>query len=277
MDPGALRRESSPAGRRRPRRSPCSIPACGSGHFLTEALAILAALRQAEEHVSSSDAVATVLRDNLHGLEIDGRCVQIAAFAVALTAWRIGGWQALPLPRIAWVGAPPPLPKREFVALADGDPELEYALAAFHDLFERAPLLGSLLEPSGSDLFEAAKMRETQRLLIDLLSKTRRAEPEIVEGAISARGMSDAASVLYSKFTLIATNPPYLGQGEFSRDLYLYISNRFKKGKSDISTAFIERMANFAHPKGSIASVTKARVVFFANFLQISRRNVAKS
>jgi restriction-modification enzyme MmeI-like protein len=117
-------------------------PCCGSGHFLTEALAILTALRQAEEQLSSADAVAAVLRDNLHGLEIDGRCVQIAAFAVALTAWRIGGWQTLPLPHIAWVGAPPPLPKREFLALAGGDLELEYALAALHDLFAMAPLLG---------------------------------------------------------------------------------------------------------------------------------------
>jgi hypothetical protein len=37
--------------------------------------------------------VAAVLRNNLFGLELDGRCVQIAAFAVALTAWRIGGFQ----------------------------------------------------------------------------------------------------------------------------------------------------------------------------------------
>ena len=66
-------------------------PCCGSGHFLTEALAALAALRSAEEGLSPADAITAVLRDNLHGLEIDGRCVQIAAFALALTAWRIGG------------------------------------------------------------------------------------------------------------------------------------------------------------------------------------------
>ena len=110
-------------------------PCCGSGHFLTETLAILVALRQVEENLSSADAVIAVLQDNLHGLEIDGRCVQIAAFAVALGAWRIGGWQTLPVPHIAWVGSPPPLPKREFVDLADGDAELEYVLAALHDLF----------------------------------------------------------------------------------------------------------------------------------------------
>ena len=177
-------------------------PCCGSGHFLTEALAILAALRQTEENLSPSNAVAAVLRDNLYGLEIDGRCVQIAAFAVALSAWRIGGWQTLPLPHIAWVGAPPPLPRREFIALAAGEPELEYALAALHDLFSQAPTLGSLLEPMSGDLFEAEKFREVERLLQPILLRTKTAEPEEAEGAISARGMADAARILHRKFDL---------------------------------------------------------------------------
>jgi len=40
-------------------------PCCGSGHFLVEAFAILAAMRQAEERLSPEDAARTVLRDNL--------------------------------------------------------------------------------------------------------------------------------------------------------------------------------------------------------------------
>ena len=135
-------------------------PCCGSGHFLTEALTILAALRQGEEKLSAAEAVSAVLNDNLHGLEIDGRCVQIAAFAVALTAWRIGRWQPLPLPHIAWVGAPPPLPKAEFVELADGDMEFERAFSALHDLFSQAPTLGTLLEPTGGDLVDPMRIAE---------------------------------------------------------------------------------------------------------------------
>ena len=101
-------------------------PCCGSGHFLVEAFAILAALRREEEGLSPEEAARAVLRDNLYGLEIDGRCVQIAAFNVALAAWRLaGGPVNLPVPHIAWVGAPPPLPKAEFVALANGEAELQ--------------------------------------------------------------------------------------------------------------------------------------------------------
>ena len=241
-------------------------PCCGSGHFLTEALAILAALRQAEEHLSPADAIATVLRDNLHGLEIDGRCVQIAAFAVALTAWRIGGWQTLPLPHIAWVGAPPPLPKRDFVALADGDAELEYALAALHDLFAQAPVLGTLLEPAGGDLFEAEKLRMIERLLTPLLAKARKAEPEQVEGVVAARGMADAAALLHRTYVLQSTNVPYLGRGKQDQALADYISRRFEAAKADLASAMIARMRGLASKGGTYCAVTPQSWTFLGSY-----------
>ena len=174
-------------------------PCCGSGHFLIEALAILTAIRQAEG-LSAGSAVKAVLQDNIHGLEIDERCVQIAAFAVALTAWRLlGNWQSLPLPHIAWVGAPPPLAKSDFVALADGDAELGYALQHLHDLFEKAPLLGSLMESSGQDLFAAEKAREVKQSLNKILEKTRGLHPDRAEGVVAARGMMDAVRILMQR------------------------------------------------------------------------------
>ncbi|MFC6487698.1 Eco57I restriction-modification methylase domain-containing protein [Nitratireductor sp. GCM10026969] len=246
-------------------------PCCGSGHFLTEALAILVALRLAEENLSAADAVAAVLRDNLHGLEIDGRCVQLAAFAVALTAWRLGGWQALPLPHIAWVGAPPPLPKQEFTNLADGDAELEYALAALHDLFSRAPLLGSLIEPTGGDLFESERLKEVERLLAPLLERSRKAEPEHIEGAIAARGMSDAASLLHKKYTLQATNVPYLGKTKQKPQLSSYISGRFPEGKSDLATAMLQRMFLLAQEGGTASTVSPQNWLFLGSYEKLRR------
>ncbi|WP_416193543.1 Eco57I restriction-modification methylase domain-containing protein [Nitrobacter sp. TKz-YC01] len=237
-------------------------PCCGSGHFLTEALAILAALRQAEEHLSPPDAVVAVLRDNLHGLEIDGRCVQIAAFAVALTAWKVGGWQLLPRPHIAWVGAPPPLSRREFAALASGSTELEYALFALHDLFSMAPVLGSLLEPTGGDLFESEKLREIERLLEPLLQRARLADPNEREGLISARGMADAAFLLHQKFDLVITNVPYLKGGDHGPELKRYCEQRYPLSKYDLATVFLERTLHFLKRGGASAIVTQQYWLF---------------
>ena len=241
-------------------------PCCGSGHFLTEALGILTTLRQAEEHLSPADAVASVLRDNLHGLEIDGRCVQIAAFAVALSAWRIGGWQLLPVPQIAWVGAPPPLPKREFIALADGDAELEYAFAALHDLFAQAPVLGTLLEPSGGDMFEAEKLKEVERLLDPLLARARKAEPESIEGVVAARSMADAASLLHRSYVLQATNVPYLGRGKQDEKLAEHISRNFESAKADLASAMMARMQKLASAGGTYCAVTPLSWTFLGSY-----------
>jgi hypothetical protein len=241
-------------------------PCCGSGHFLTEALAILTALRQAEERLSAASAVAAVLQDNLHGLEIDGRCVQIAVFAVALTAWRIGGSQTLPLPHIAWVGAPPPLPKREFTALGEGDPELEYALGALHDLFAQAPILGSLLEPSSGDLFEAEKMREITRLLEPLLANARRAEPERIEGMIAARGMADAARMLHRKYVLQATNVPYLGRKNQGESLAVYLKKKYPTASADLAFCVLDRMLSLAQRTGTVCGVFPDRLLYLGRY-----------
>jgi hypothetical protein len=244
-------------------------PCCGSGHFLTEAMVILAALRQSEENLSPIDAVAVVLRDNLHGLEIDERCVQIAAFAVALTAWRIGGWQLLPLPHIACVGAPPPLPKTEFVALANGNAELVHALNALHDLFSRAPLLGSLIQPTGGDLIDRVRVARIEEMLDPLIERARSAEPERAEGVIAARGMADAVAILARQYTLQATNVPFLGRGKQHRDLAAYIARVFPDAKADLATAMLTRLRALAAEGGAIAAVSPQNWLFLGGYKKL--------
>lgn len=241
-------------------------PCCGSGHFLTEALAILAALRQVEEGLSPEAAVAATLRDNLHGLEIDGRCVQIAAFAVALTAWRIGGWQALPLPHVAWVGAPPPLPRKDFVKLANGDADLGRALGALHDLFAQAPLLGSLIEPTGGDLADPRRIERIEGLLDQLVAKVRAAEPDRAEGAVAARGMADAAALLARRYTLQATNVPFLGRNKQIAALTDYIGRLFAAAKADLATVMVSCMTRKAAEGGTVCSVAPQNWFFLKTY-----------
>ena len=123
-------------------------PCCGSGHFLVEAFSMLWQMRAEEEGLSAVQAQDAVLRDNLFGLELDPRCVQIAMFAVALTAWKAGGgWRELPVPHVACSGIPVKAPVDEWKALARGDQRLENALGRLHILFRDADTLGSLIDP----------------------------------------------------------------------------------------------------------------------------------
>ena len=104
-------------------------PCMGSGHFLVFALPLLARLRMEQEGLSAAESVVAVLRDNLHGLELDERCTQIAAFNVALTAWKLGGYQTLPALHLACSGLAPHAPEQGWLALAGGDDRLERGMA----------------------------------------------------------------------------------------------------------------------------------------------------
>jgi hypothetical protein len=70
-------------------------PACGSGHFLVIAFDLLAAMYREEarhrgELWSDREIAEAILENNLHGIDIDPRAVQIAAAAVVLKAMPIG-------------------------------------------------------------------------------------------------------------------------------------------------------------------------------------------
>lgn len=253
-------------------------PCCGSGHFLTEALAALSALRRAEEGLSPGDAVATVLRDNLAGLEIDGRCVQIAAFNLALTGWHIGGaGAALPTPNVAWVGAPPPLPKAEFAALANGDAELRRGLEALHDLFRQAPLLGSLIEPVGGDLVDPRRLARIEDSIAALVERMRGAEPERAEGVVAARGMADAAAILARRWVLQATNVPFLGRGRQDEALKAHLAQRFDAAKADLATSMLSRMRGLAVPAGTVAAVTPQNWLFLGSYKKLREALLAEA
>ena len=119
-------------------------PCCGSGHFLVAAFLMLVPMRMELEGLSARDAVDAVLRENLHGLEIDNRCVELAAFALALAAWGYpneGGYRLLPELNVACSGLSVSAAKEEWKELALGKQNLRIALDWMHDTFNDAPVL----------------------------------------------------------------------------------------------------------------------------------------
>ena len=85
-------------------------PCCGSGHFLVAAFSMLVPLRMELQGLSAPEAVDAVLRENLHGLELDPRCVEVAAFSPRPRSLDIPGHRRLSTsprdePCLLWFGA----------------------------------------------------------------------------------------------------------------------------------------------------------------------------
>ena len=151
-------------------------PCCGSGHFLVAAFGMLKQMRMEEEGLSEKQAADAVLHDNLFGLEIDPRCTQIAAFALALAAWKSGGYRQLPLPNIACSGIAVTGQLETWTRLAGDDVNLRQTLERHYHLFRNAPDLGSLINPNDvplQDRMFSADYARVEPLLAKALAKER--------------------------------------------------------------------------------------------------------
>jgi hypothetical protein len=240
-------------------------PCCGSGHFLVEAFGMLWRMRAEEEDLNPVAAQDAVLTDNLFGLELDPRCVQIAMFAVALTAWKQGGgWRELPTPNIACSGIPAKAPLEEWTALTE-DKQLRSALERLHKLFRNADTLGSfvdprrvteLLESSGQSRFGAVDFNELAPLLEKAFTRENGDSSNALLGA-DAAGIARAADLLSRAYDLVVTNPPYLDVKRQSDVLAEYARSRFSSASRELAVSMMRRCAAMS-PRGSYALVTPA-------------------
>ena len=248
-------------------------PCCGSGHFLVAAFLLLVPMRMAAEGLTAMDAVDYVLQDNLHGLELDARCVEIAVFALALTAWRfpdengdaLGVRADMPAPHVACCGLKLTASADDWVALipdALSNRELvAQDLRGLHADFAQSPLLGSLVSPSRSlknDLatsnFAALSELLERALQFEAPTTTAGAGSEQEEDArylaLTARGLMDAARLLEARYHLVITNVPYLARGKQNDTLKNYCATHYPEAKNDLANVFLERCLELSRPQG---------------------------
>ena len=251
-------------------------PCCGSGHFLVEAFTMLWQMRAEEEALSPVDAQNAVLRNNLFGLELDPRCVQIAMFAVAMQAWKAGGgWRALPLPNIACSGIQVKAPVEEWKKLADSDERLENALVQLHILFRDADTLGSLINPKRA--IEVTNRTGLQRSIEDVnweitssllvkAAEREREDPATAVLGMEATSMARAADYLARRYVAVVTNVPYLSQTRFAPVLTEYIHRYHPSARADIGTAFLHRFRDMTVTGGVYASVSMMNWLYLSSF-----------
>ncbi len=269
-------------------------PCCGSGHFLVAGFELLSALRQHEEALSLAEAAEAVLRDNLFGLELDARCVQIAAFALAMAAWRQSAEVvALPPLHVACCGVGPSGTKEQWLKLAEkaaaqgGMPvkrglyEKEESLLsvplrnALEDLylqFQKAPELGSLIDPkrTAGSMYQA-DFAQIEPLFARVLESEAVGE-DAQEQAVAAQGMAKAAGILGQTFTLVATNVPYLGRGAQGEVLKEFAEQHYPDAKADLATVFVQRSFGWLGKAGTVAVVTPQNWLFLTSYRKLRQK-----
>jgi hypothetical protein len=251
-------------------------PCCGSGHFLVAVFDCLVHLRMAEEGFSLEEAIRAVLAKNILGLELDSRCTQLAAFALAFAAWKFVG-RVIPLPslNVACTGLAVGVDEEEWTTLAGDDVRLKKGMALLHTLFKQGPELGSLIDPKRAlpgELFSASFGQLKPFFEKALAAETGRADADTVEVGVAAKGMVQAAELLSGAYTLVITNVPYLAGGKQDKVLKEHINTFYTDGKADLATAFVLRSMAFLSSGGSLAAVTPQNWLFLTTYRKLRER-----
>ncbi len=241
-------------------------PCCGSGHFLVAAFLMLVPMRIELEGLSAREAVNRVLSENIHGLELDQRCVELATFALALTAWKYpnaGGYRVLPELNVACSGLSISAKKEDWLALAGNNTKLLLSLEELYKQFKDAPVLGSLINPEASlgkgSLFEL-RWEEVEPLLTKALVGEK--DDEKAEMGIVAKGLNKAARILGQKYSVTMTNVPYLAINRFSETLRIFVEKNYAKAKNDLAFVFVKRLCSLTETGGLACFVTTSGWTF---------------
>lgn len=242
-------------------------PCCGSGHFLVAAFLMLVPMRMELERLSAREAVDAVLRENLHGLEIDQRCVELAAFALALTAWRYpnaGGYRRLPELNVACSGLSVGAAKEEWKALALDKHNLRLALDWMYEAFKDAPVLGSLLNPARTDAAKVVQWEELKDTLEQALGQEQSDEQH--EAGVVAQGLAKAATLLAGKYQWVITNVPYLARGKQNETLRDFSDKYYPAAKNDLATVFLDRCLELCVRGGTASIVLPQNWLFLGSY-----------
>lgn len=248
-------------------------PCMGSGHILVYMFDVLMQIYLSYGY-STNEAVESIVRNNLWGMDIDDRAAQLAYFAVMMKAQQYDNrWLAKQLrrsaqPNVFALQDSPEIDGRLLPLLGDQRDVAERVLDAFRDAKE----YGSIIQPNVT----VEELNTLSERLDDVLrdSETQRADVQA-----DAKALFDAlwpqirqCRALVQKYHSVVTNPPYMGSGNIGVKLSEYVKAAYPDSKSDLFAVFIERGNEMVVRNGYNCMVTMQSWMFLSSFEKLRER-----
>lgn len=239
-------------------------PAMGSGHMLTYSFDVLFDIYE-DLGWSKKEAVLSILKNNIYGLEIDDRAGQLASFAIMMKARekfprlfrvleKLEDEEKFNLNSLTIIESNP---IAEQTRKLIGDNSLNNLLKLISN-FQDAKEYGSILKldslDKGSLEEELHKLEVAYKNLgqISLFAGTwnMKEDLEVLRKLITQQ------ENMTQKYDIVITNPPYMGNARMSNSLKNYLQKNYSDVKSDLFAVFIKESSIWAKKSGFIALVT---------------------
>ena len=221
-------------------------PCVGSGHFLVYAFDVLMKI-YVEYGFSERDAASEIVKNNLYGLDIDGRAAQLAYFAVLMKARQYDrrfltkGIQ----PNVYEITESNGVDKASVEYFYEGNIELKKDVDAIVDTLKDAKEYGSILQMPAMD-FRKINERFAQ---ID-------SEISMYKAYLMGefRTLVHMAEVMGNHYAIVATNPPYLNK--YDTKLKDYINDHFRDYSGDLFSVFMIKNFEYCRRNGYLGFMT---------------------
>lgn len=262
-------------------------PAMGSGHMLTYCFDMLSDIYE-DLGWSKKDAVLSIIKNNIYGLDIDKRAGQLASFAIFMKARekfsrffkileRMEDDEKISINTLAVEESNDISESIQNLIKENGLVQLEKLLADFYDAKE----YGSILK------LESIEIKELYRELEELEEIYRKQGQlslsySIVENIDFDKEYELIEKLIYQyrimidKYDIVITNPPYMGGKGFSDKLKKYVEKNYKDSKGDLFAVFIEKCNEFTKENRYTAMITMQSWMFLSSFENLRKQIIEK-
>ncbi len=241
-----------------PEQIKCIDPCCGSGHILAYLFDVLVQIYESYGY-TTREAVESIVKNNLYGLDIDDRAAQLAYFAVMMKARQYDRrfFSRQIQPNVYAIQESNGVDRYALEYFCNGDSKLKAAMDSIIKEMHDAKEYGSILNITPVD-FAALHARFDE--VRDDISMSK----ESVLNSLLP--LVQVAEALDRKYDVVVTNPPYMGSSNMSARLAEYIKENFQNGKTDLFAAFIYRCYAMTGKNGFIAMITQHGWMFLSSY-----------
>lgn len=239
-------------------------PCCGSGHILAYLFDVLMQIYENYGY-TPRDAVASILQNNLYGLDIDDRAAQLAYFAVMMKARRYDRrfFSHTTQPHVYAIEESNRIEKPDVEYFCNGKPELKDAMHIILTQLYDAKEYGSILTIPPQD-WDALYAR------FDEVADESSFHRESIRKKLLP--LVRVAQTLAQKYDVVVTNPPYMGASNMNSDLSEYVKKYYPDSKSDLFAVFIEVCSRMAKQNGYQAMITQHAWMFLSSFEKLREK-----
>lgn len=239
-------------------------PCCGSGHILAYLFDVLMQIYENYGY-TPRDAVASILQNNLYGLDIDDRAAQLAYFAVMMKARRYDRrfFSHTTQPHVYAIEESNRIEKPDVEFFCNGKPSLTDAMHTILTQLHDAKEYGSILTITPQD-WDALYAR------FDEVADESSFHRESIRKKLLP--LVQVAQTLAQKYDVVVTNPPYMGASNMNSDLSEYVKKYYPDSKSDLFAVFIEVCSRMAKQNGYQAMITQHAWMFLSSFEKLREK-----